>query len=407
MTSRISDAVPIERSDDETSTDLGESLQQWSRVVRALQRQKDGDIARRWLRARAIDVAVHSIRSSVAAAHAKDLEELARAVQDLLDEIEPSLPVARLDELGRCLELRWERDRIAQKRDDARSLLAKTFAERSQRRAREWFAEGLPVQSARGEPIPTVDSIASAERALAAAEARRAAAEAASPPRPEKAVQESLSDWSAPSPSNERPAEAEAIEQNARAGREALRHLPPAGPEPMWVEARDIPFAFRAAEITWWGSLAVAVLTTAIVTLGVIMTGRGGEEAGLWRSMGFLAGATWFVVVLGYLAKRVLDALLWRKHTDWLERCAAIDRAHRAVGWAYVVARAEVEQAAAEAHALSEFIAASRRLDEFDGDPELGGKLESLRGESGELGGHVDAASVVLRWATPKGWERE
>jgi hypothetical protein len=358
------------------------------------------------VRARAIDVAMHSIDGEAARAHEADFLALGQSVHDLLDDLEPGMGAPAIAELERCLELRWERDRLERRLGAAKGELHRAYEERTRRRVREWFAEGLPVAVLADEPMAAIESEEQARSALATAEARLASAEAACPPKPARAVQESLADWSGAVATPEVSSDLRELARAAAAAQQEVTRLARPGPQPMWTVAKDIPVVYRGAEMAWWVAVVAAPLTSAVAIVNLLMGARGGEDVGFWQMMQAASVLGWAAVFAGWFGKRTLDAFLRRKHTSWLERTAAIDAAHRAIGWPYVVRRAEVEQRGAEVAALREYVTAAARAREFDRDPELGGKLAELRLRDAELGAHVDGATSVLAWASEKGWAR-
>ena len=377
--------------------------------MRSLERQQDVDTVRRWIRARSIDLAIRSIEPGIRPDQDRELAALRDAVHDLLDDIEPRIEPGVVREIEGWLELRWERDGLERRISDARARLEKTFEQRSQCRVREWFAEDLPVAVCIGEPVPKVESQQEATVALAKTEQARVLAEAACVPRPPKVAQEALSDW----PSDptvmrdpERPLDPVVIDRQADEARKALARLPPAGPQPMWTVAPDIPFVYKWLERAWWVAAFAAIIATIVVLQGFVMHARASEDLGFWQRMQAGAAAAWLFVVGGFVAKRLADWWLKKKYAEWLARSVPIDRAHRAIGWQYVVRRAEVEQREAEADALRGIIDASARLRAFDGDPELGRQLVAVAERHAEFAAHVDAAAEDLRWAAAGAWSR-
>lgn len=388
--------------------EIGESVQKWRRIVRSLERQQELDPSRKWIRARAVDVGLRLFESlQLKTEQAEDLAALREAVSELLDELEPQMDAGLLGRIDAWLSLRWERDMIARGLSEATARLQTTFEARPRRRVREWFAQDIEVPVFAGEPLPSAGSEADARALLARTEQRLRSAQAACPPRPAKRSQEVMSDWawgSSVEGEQDRPLDPNAIDRQAEEARKTLARLPRAGPQPMWTVVGDIPYIYPWGVRLWWLAVFGGVLATLIVAVGLLMQAGSGEDAGFWRRMQETAALAWGVVVLGWLAHRGIDRWLARMYAEWLARIVPRDKAHRAIGWQYVVRRAAVEQLEAEAAALRELLSASARLRELDADPELGQRLVVLRDHSPELAVHVDAAAADLRWATPKGW---
>jgi hypothetical protein len=386
--------------------EIRETIQQWKRVARSLDRQQDTDPVRRWVRARSIDLAIRSVETiDVGRENADDLAALGDQVTGLLKDLEPRIDPAVRRDIETWLDLRRDRDALDRRLSEASSRLHKTFEERSHHRVHEWFAQDMPVAVLATEPLPAVTTEAEAHASLERAQQAAAAAQAQCPPRPSKGTQEIVSEWPwdpAVNRVQDRPLDPAVADREADEARRALAALPPAGNQPMWLYASDIPFAYKWLHRAWSLAVFTAPIATLVALTGLAMKGPNTEDTGFWHRMQATAVITWAVVGGGWLVERLVDSYLTKNHAAWVARSTPLDRARRAIGWQYLLRQAEAEQREAEADGLRDLIGATARLRDFDQDPDLGRQLVAVRDRHPDLSAHVDAAAADLKWASGK-----